>query len=232
MATLLRAALLCSAAVPHAPGCSDPAATNFDPATSPTASAYNNSGCAYTCAELCAHFALSCPPARTLCVIDSAGPGGNWSHDNATLFASLGSTLIIQGHVTAGDLSCDPSLNSSCDPGRSQLRGRIAGAVTGGATVILRHTAMVGLHARSGPLGNLGDGGAVSVLNSNLTIEHCLFAHNEVSKNDEFCIKNAELCIKHEELCIKNDEFCRPTAGALSGRPGWCVSAFKMTILQ
>ena len=69
---LLRAALLCGAGVAHAPGCPDPAATNYDPATPATASAYNNSGCAYTCANICSHFALPCLPARTLCLIDGA----------------------------------------------------------------------------------------------------------------------------------------------------------------
>ena len=31
---------------------------------------------------------------------------------------------------------------------------------------------------------------------------------DQVSKNDEFCVKNKELCIKNKEMCIKNDEFC------------------------
>ena len=31
---------------------------------------------------------------------------------------------------------------------------------------------------------------------------------NEVSKNEEFCIKYEELCIKNEELWIKNEKLC------------------------
>lgn len=42
-----------------------------------------------------------------------------------------------------------------------------------------RHIAMVGLHATSDSLGNFRDGGALRVLRSNLTIEHCVFAHNK-----------------------------------------------------
>lgn len=38
---------------------------------------------------------------------------------------------------------------------------------------------MVGLHATADSLGNLLDGGALRVLRSNLTIEHCIFAHNK-----------------------------------------------------
>ena len=38
---------------------------------------------------------------------------------------------------------------------------------------------MVGLQAPADSLGNLHDGGAVRVLRSNLTIEHCVFAHNK-----------------------------------------------------
>ena len=30
----------------------------------------------------------------------------------------------------------------------------------------------------------------------------------EVSNNNEFCIKNEECCIKNEEFCIKNEELC------------------------
>lgn len=37
---------------------------------------------------------------------------------------------------------------------------------------------MVSLHATSDSLGNFGDGGALRVLRSNLTIEHSVFAHN------------------------------------------------------
>ena len=42
-----------------------------------------------------------------------------------------------------------------------------------------RHVAMVGLHATFDSLGNFLDGGAVEVLQSNLTIEHCVFANNK-----------------------------------------------------
>jgi predicted outer membrane repeat protein len=42
-----------------------------------------------------------------------------------------------------------------------------------------RHIAMVGLHATLDSLGNFCDGGALRVLRSNLTIEHCVFAHNK-----------------------------------------------------
>ena len=42
-------------------------------------------------------------------------------------------------------------------------------------------------------------------------------AFDQVSKNDEFCIKNKEFCIKNKEFCIKMMNF----AGALSRRaPG------------
>ena len=32
---------------------------------------------------------------------------------------------------------------------------------------------------------------------------------DDVSNNDDFCIKNEEFCIRNEESCILNDEFCR-----------------------
>ena len=190
------------AARPH--GCSDPAASNYDPLSPVTAEAmFNNSGCLYSCKFLCSHFSVDY--ASALCLIDT-GADTNWTHSNSTLYASLGTSLIVQGSVKP---------RGESPVGRTQLRRRIETTSTGGATVILvqpsapisrtllqhtrvccysdynsalacvwtvcrqRHVAMVGLHAKFDSLGNFRDGGAVQVLRSNLTIEHCIFVHNK-----------------------------------------------------
>lgn len=129
------------------------------------ASAFNNSGCIYSCETLCAHFALDC--AVTRCLIDGSSGGERWPATNATISVAAGAALMIQGRA------------SGLTPlGRSLLLGRIEGTAAGGATVVLRHTAMVALSARSDSIGNIGDGGAVNLQRANLTVECCLFRHN------------------------------------------------------
>jgi hypothetical protein len=109
-------------------GCPDPAASNYDPLSPSTPAAlFNNSGCTYSCALLCDYFRVDCEGA--LCLIDH--PGGpdpaNWSQTNATLYATLGTTLIVQGRAgAAGSIA-----------GRTQLSRRIESSAAGGATVIL-----------------------------------------------------------------------------------------------
>lgn len=114
-----------AAARPHG-RCSDPAAFNYDPLSPVTAAAmFNNSGCLYSCRVLCSYFGIDC--ASTLCLIDT-GADANWTNSNSTLYASLGTSLIVQGRVDRAGESPE---------GRTRLRRRIESTSTGGATVIL-----------------------------------------------------------------------------------------------
>ena len=120
LATLAAAAAAAAAA---AHGCSDPAAVNYNPLSPATAAArFNNSGCVYSCGALCTHFNIDC--VHALCLIDT-GADSNWTTTNATLYATLGTALIVQGRVNDGDL------------GHTRLRRRVASTSAGGATVIL-----------------------------------------------------------------------------------------------
>lgn len=106
-------------------GCSDPAAVNYDPLSPATPAArFNNSGCVYSCGTLCGYFNVDCTGA--LCLIDT-GAESNWTLTNTTLYATLGTSLIVQGRVD--------SMNA--EVGRTQLSRRIESTTTGGATVIL-----------------------------------------------------------------------------------------------
>ena len=52
----------------------------------------------------------------------------------------------------------------------------------------------------------------------------------QVSKNEEFCIKNEEICMENEEFCIKNveictenEEFCTENCAFCSLVGGWLL---------